>query len=62
MRFLKAITNDGTTELFNLDQVLTIKPDGNTTKILMGAGLYWWFDTDSIELVECYNELKKALK
>ena len=45
MRFLKAITTDGETELFNLDQVLTIQPNRDRTKILMGAGLWWWVIT-----------------
>lgn len=70
MRFLKAKVCDadkwldGKTELFNLDQVLTIRPnsDGKTAKILMGAGLWWDVYTDSVEFVECPNELREALK
>lgn len=70
MKFLKAKVCDsdkwldGQTELFNLDQVLTIRKNrnGKTAKILMGAGLYWDVYVDSIELVECYNELTEVLK
>lgn len=70
MRFLKAKVYDsdkwldGKTELFNLDHILTIRPnsDGKTAKILMGAGLYWDVYVDTIELVDCYNDLKKAIK
>lgn len=62
MRFIKAITNDGETEIFNLNKVLSIKPyRNNRTKILMGAGLYWSIITDTIEIIECPNELLAAL-
>lgn len=61
--FLKATTTEGKTELFNLDRVLSIMPNENgTTKILMGAGLAWRVHTDSIQTVECMNELLKAIK
>lgn len=70
MRFLKAKVCDsdkwldGKTELFNLDHILTIRPnnDGKTAKILMGAGLYWDVYTDTVELVECYNDLAREIK
>ena len=70
MRFLKAKVYssdkwlDAQTELFNLDHVLTIRPnrDGETAKILMGAGLYWDIYIDSVEFVECPNELQKAFQ
>lgn len=70
MRFLKARVHnsdkwlDGKTELFNTDHILTIRPnnDGTTAKILMGAGLFWDIYIDSIEIVECWNELKEAIK
>lgn len=63
MNFIKAITRDGETELFNADNILTIQPSKNgTTKILMGAGLYWWVKSDSIEWVNCYNDLAAAIK
>lgn len=58
MNFLKAITTDGKSELFNIDNILNIQPNKNgTTKILMGAGLFWWVHTDSIILINCYNDL-----
>ena len=61
--FLKATTTEGKTELFNLDRVLTITPNNNgTTKILMGAGLFWSVYSDSIEPLECFNELMQAIK
>lgn len=49
MMFLKAETLDGSTEYFNADKILTIQPAGNTTKILMGAGLFWKVKTDSMQ-------------
>ena len=61
--FLQATTTEGKIELFNLDQILSIQPKSNgTTKILMGAGLYWNVYTDSIELVDCFNDLFRAIK
>jgi hypothetical protein len=51
MKFLKATTTDGKTEYFNLNQILTITPlNGDTVKILMGAGLFWHVDRDSIKV------------
>lgn len=63
MKFLKARVCesdswlDGKTEFFNLDKVLTIRPNGNgeTVKILMGAGLYWDVYTDSLEVLDLGN-------
>jgi hypothetical protein len=56
--FLRATTTDGNIELFNLENILTITPKANgSTKILMGAGLYWNVYTDSIEIVDCINDL-----
>ena len=61
--FLKATTPEGKTELFNLDRVLTITPNNNgTVKILMGAGLYWTVNAESIQLAECVNELLFEIK
>lgn len=62
MRFLKATRTDGATELFNLAQVLTIQPNGEKVKILMGAGLWYLVIANSIEFIECPNELAAALK
>ena len=62
MNYIKAITTDGEIELFNLDNVLSIQPRKNgTTKILMGAGLYWLVVTDSIVLVNCWNDLAASI-
>lgn len=56
--FIRATTTDGNIELFNLENILTITPKANgNTKILMGAGLYWNVYTDSIEIVDCINDL-----
>lgn len=58
MNFLKAISTDGKTELFNIDNILTIQPNENgLTKILLAPNLYWWVHTDSIVWVNSYNEL-----
>ena len=57
MNFLKAITIEGKTELFNINNILSVQPNTNgTTKILMGAGLFWTVHTDSIAWINCYNE------
>ena len=48
--FIKAVTEDNKTELFNLDKVMSISTRENgMVKILMGAGLYWDVYPDSIE-------------
>lgn len=49
MLFLKAETTEGKAEFFNAANILTIKPEGATTKILMGAGLFWKVKTDSMQ-------------
>ena len=56
MKFLKAITTDGTTEYFNANQILAITPrkSGDVT-ILMGAGLYWHIKPETMEFVELEN-------
>lgn len=62
MKLLKAITKDGSTEYFNPQHVLSIKPCGNNfedLKILMGAGLYWYVKADTVEMVELENIIKK---
>lgn len=52
MKILK-ITNldDGKTEFLNLDRVLSIKPYGEKAKILMGAGLFWWAERETMEIL-----------
>ena len=61
--FLRCTTTDGKIELFNLDQILNITPRANgTTKILMGAGLYWNVYTDSVEIVDCINDLLTEIR
>ena len=60
---LKATTTEGKTEIFNLDRILTFRPYGNgTVQILMGAGLYWTVYADSIQPVDCVNDLLQAVK
>lgn len=56
MKFLKATTTDGKTEYFNLNKILTITPlNGDTVKILMGAGLYWTVERDSLQVWDMSN-------
>ena len=63
MNFIKAITANGQTEIFNLDHVLTIQPDENgLTKIVMAVNFFSRVLTESIEWVNCYNELSVAIK
>ena len=64
MLFLKAITTEGSTEYFNIENILTIKPYGENLKnlkIFMGAGLYWIVKADSVEIVEL-NEILGGLQ
>lgn len=49
--FLKAITTDGKTEYFNSDKIISIKPNGENVKILMGAGMFWNVKSDSLQFV-----------
>jgi len=57
MKFLKAITTDGKTEYFNVNQILTIAPGNNSVKILMGAGLYWNVKPETMEIVDLQCDL-----
>ena len=62
MKFLKAITTDGSTEYFNIQNILTIKPYGeklSNLKILMGAGLYWIVKANTVEIIELDGILEK---
>ena len=62
MKFLKAITKDGSTEFLNMQSILSIKPCGNNfedLKILMGAGLFWIVKADTVEIVELNGILGK---
>lgn len=62
MKFLKAVTTDGSIEYFNIQNILTIKPYGenlSNLKILMGAGLYWTVKANTIEIVELSGILVK---
>jgi hypothetical protein len=51
MMFLKAVTLEGKTEYFNVEKILSIKPEGSAVKILMGAGLFWNAKRGSLEFV-----------
>lgn len=63
MRILKATTTDGKPEIFNLDKILNIAPHGENIKILMGAGLYWFVERDSIVIEDLgYRELETIIK
>ena len=54
MLFIKALTFDKSEiEYINLSNVLSIKELTNdSTKILCGAGLYWFVWADTIEFVD----------
>lgn len=52
MNFLKAKTIEGKTEYFNANNILTITPlDNGNIKILMGAGLYYFVQPDSLKQI-----------
>lgn len=58
MLFLKATTKEGNLEYFNVQNILSMQPQGENNqylKILMGAGLYWVLLTETIELVKLEN-------
>ena len=62
MLYLKVITKDGNTEYLNTQHILSIMPYGENLKyfkILMGAGLYWYVEADSIEIIELNGILGK---
>lgn len=52
MKFLKAITIEGKTEYFNVSQILTITPETNAVKILIGAGLYYRVKPETMIFVD----------
>lgn len=60
MKFLQATDIDGTTEFFNLDKIISIRPlpCGERVKILMGAGLYWTVTKESIKIVNLEDIIK----
>lgn len=62
MEFLKAITTDGDTVYFAVSKILTITPRkcGDVT-ILLGGGLYWHINPDSLEYVDL-NEVMREVK
>lgn len=55
MKFLKAITTEGKTEYFNVNQILTITPERSAVKILMGAGLYYRVKPETMTFVDLEN-------
>lgn len=62
MVFLKAVTLEGKTEYFNPERILSIQPNGENVKILMGAGLFWNVKRDSLSFVHHDNMLFKILE
>jgi len=55
MKFLKATTTEGKTEYFNASQILTITPETNAVKILLGAGLYYRVKPETMVFVDLEN-------
>lgn len=53
MTLLKAVDMDGKTQYFNLNLIVNMTPsdDRKRIKILMGGGLFWWVDADTIEIL-----------
>ena len=55
MLFLKATTREGNVEYFNVQNILSMQPQGKNNqylKILMGAGLYWVLLSETVEIVK----------
>lgn len=61
MKYLKTITTNGKTEYINADKIISIVPNGDTIKILCGAGLYWNVRAASLEWIESPGELLLAI-
>lgn len=63
MKFLKAITTNGTTEYFNVDKILSLTPrkSGDVT-VLMGAGLFWHIKPETMVFVELENIVSDLLE
>lgn len=63
MLFLKAKSTSDQTELFPLDKIINFVPGSETTKILLGANMFWRVYTDSIEVLDLApNQLETLLK
>lgn len=62
MKWLKAITTDGSTEYFNVTQILNIRPRAcGDVVILMGAGLYWHIKPETMVFVDLENLVSECM-
>lgn len=53
MKILKInLADTGEVEFLNLEKIISFKPQGERVKILMGAGLYWYAERDTMEILE----------
>ena len=61
MLFLKAITMEGKTEYFNTSKIISIQLLGknqNKVKILMGSGMYWIIQSNTMQIMTLENMIK----
>lgn len=59
MTYLRALTTDGETVYLNTDKILSITPKPAFTTILLGAGLYWRVDQETIEFVSIHGAIEE---
>lgn len=52
MKILKInLADTGEIEFLNLEKIISFKPQGERVKILMGAGLYWYAERETMEIL-----------
>ncbi len=63
MQYIKAIDTEGKTQIINLSKIINIsKYPNDNIKLLAGAGLYWEIQPNTIELIDCPNDLFKEIE
>ena len=60
MMYLRAITTDNETVYLNTDKILSITPKASFTTVLLGAGLYWRVDPETMEFVSVQEVIKEV--
>ena len=60
MTYLRALTTDGETVYLNTDKILSITPYPSRLTILLGAGLYWHVDPETVEFVALQDVVQEV--
>lgn len=62
MKILKInLADTGEVEFLNLEKIISFKPQGERVKILMGAGLYWYAERETMEILELPHNFDEIL-